>query len=154
MKALDPTEVVKGAEKLTAIFGRWPSFHDAEVTSIRFERGCPPAEGPVAYVSIHLFEAYRDAGTKVKYGNHTVATLRFDTVVDVSLRGFNGQNGILDLTLERGRPKSSEIVWQGPAYRVRFQRSFGVGLSFVCQSIEIHAIDRTCPEGSVYSSHP
>jgi hypothetical protein len=48
MKPLDPTEVVKGAEKLTAIFGRWPSFHDAEVTSIRFERGdrrCP--EGSV-----------------------------------------------------------------------------------------------------------
>ncbi len=150
MKPLDPTEVVKGAEKLTAIFGRWPSFHDAEVTSIRFERGRPPAEGAVAHVSVHLFEGYRE-GEEIRWRNHVVATLRFAPVVDVSLSGFNHQNAIFDLTLERGSPQSEEVIWQGPAYRVHFEPSFGVGLSFVCASIEVVAIDRGCPEGSVYS---
>lgn len=150
MKPLDPTQVVKGYEKLTGIFGRWPSFHDAEVTSIRFERGRPPAEGAVAYVIVHLFEGYRE-GEEIKWRNHVVATLRFAPLVDVSLEGFNQQNAIFDLTFERGQPKGQDVVSQGPAYRVHFQPSFGVGLSFACESVEVVAIDRGCPEGSVYS---
>jgi hypothetical protein len=139
--AVDPTGIVKGHENLTAIFGRWPSFHDAEVTSIRLERGNPPKEGAGAYVSVHLFEAYREGGT-VKWRNHVIVTLRFADVADVSLGGFNHQNAIWDLTFECAEPK---------AYRVRFQPSFGVGISFLCSSIRVEAVDRGCPDGSVYA---
>lgn len=150
MEALDPTEVVKGYEKLTEIFGRWPSFHDAEVTSIRLERGHPPKEGAAAYVSVHVFEAYHESGA-IRYRNHAVVTLRFGSVVNISLTGFNHQNAIWDLTFEPAEPRSKDVTWTGPAYRVHFQPSFGVGLSFVCSSIEVEAVDRGCPPGSVYA---
>ena len=63
MEFLNPTDVVKGHEKLTEIFGRWPSFHDSEVISIRLERrGRDKWEEPVAYVSVHVFEGSRKRG--------------------------------------------------------------------------------------------
>ena len=149
---VDPTAIVKGAGKLVAIYGRWPSFHDAEVTGIRLERGNPPAEDSSAYVSVHLFEGGVERGSpEPRWRNHAVVTLRFSPVVDLELRGFNHQNAIFDFTVERGQPESQDVVWPGPAYRAHFQQSFGVGLSLVCRSIEVVAIDRGCPDGSVYA---
>ena len=89
MEFLNPNDVVTGHERLTEIFGRWPSFHDSEVISIRLERrGRDQWEGPVAYVSVHMFEGYREAerSAEVKWRNHTIVTFRFATVVDMSLR--------------------------------------------------------------------
>lgn len=31
--------LIQGSEKLISIFGHWPSFHDAEITELRLERG-------------------------------------------------------------------------------------------------------------------
>jgi hypothetical protein len=154
MQFLNPIDIVKRHEKLTDIFGRWPSFHDSEIISVRLERrGRDYWEAPVMYVSVHVFEGYRESedSTEVKWRNHTVATLRFAPVVDISLGGFNAQNAIQDLTFESAGPENKELTWQGPAYRVDFQQSFGVGISFICGSIEVENVDRTCPEDSVYA---
>jgi hypothetical protein len=80
-------DVVKGHERLTDIFGRWPSFHDSEVISIRPERrGRDQWEGPIVYVSVHVFEGYRETErlSEVKWRNHAIVTFRFATVVDMS----------------------------------------------------------------------
>jgi hypothetical protein len=146
--------VVKGHERLTEIFGRWPSFHDSEVISIRLERrGRDQWEGPVVYVSVHVFEDYRETehSTEVKWRNHTIVTFRFAPVVDISLSGFNQQNAIQDLTFEAERLDNRNVTWVGPACRVNFQQSFGVGISLVCCSVELDAVDRSCPEESVYA---
>ena len=147
-------ELVKGHEKLVEIFGRWPSFHDSEVLSIRVDRrGRDEWEGPVAYVSVHVFEGYRESesSTEVKWRNHTVVTFRFAPVADLTLTAFNQQNAIWNLTFELVSPESTDQPWIGPVYRVSFQPSFGVDLSFLCGSVEIDSVDRTCPEESVYS---
>jgi len=154
MASVDPIEVVEGHERLTEIFGGWPSFHDAEVTGIRLERrGRDEWEGPIAFVSVHVCEGYREdeRSTIVKWRKHTVVTFRFSRVVDVSMTDFNQQNAIWDLTFETGRPESTDLTWVGPAYRVTFQPSFGVGFSFVCASAEVDSVEGTCPEGSVYA---
>jgi Immunity protein 50 len=31
--------LIAGSEKLTSIFGQWPSFHDADVHELHFQRG-------------------------------------------------------------------------------------------------------------------
>lgn len=54
------TKIIGGA-KLTNIFGRWPSFHDAEVLELNFWRGnVQPDEGvydfPVLMLKIHVWE--------------------------------------------------------------------------------------------------
>lgn len=151
---LNPTDVVKGYGKLTEIFGRWPSFHDAEVLSMSLERrGRDEWEGPIFRVSVHLFEGVRDnqASKGIKYINHAIVTFRFDTVVDLSVANFNQQNAIMDLIFEAGSPRSKDIVWPGPAYRVTFEPSFGVSCSFVCSSVQIDSIQKACPAGSVYA---
>jgi len=48
-------------EALTNIFGYWPSFHDAEVTQVRLDRGegvGPAGEttNPTLEADIHVFE--------------------------------------------------------------------------------------------------
>jgi len=154
MDVLDPVGLVVGSERLTAIFGRWPSFHDAEVVSMRLERrGRDQWEGPVLYISVHVFEGYRpsDRSSEVKWRNHTVVTLRFVSVVDLSLADFNQQNCLMDLTFEPGLRKSEDVTWVGPAYRVSLPSSFGANCSFVCRSAEIDNVERTCPQGSVYA---
>jgi hypothetical protein len=69
----------------------------------------------------------------------------------MSLSGFNQQNAILDLAFEIERPANRDVTWVGPAYRVNFQPSFGVGISFVCRFVELDAVDRSRPEESVYA---
>ena len=151
---LDPTAIVQGHEQLTAIFGRWPSFHDAEVVSIRLERqGRDDWEGPVAYVSMHVCEGYfeDEARQRIKWRNHTVVTFRFASVVDFTLTGFNHQNALWDLTFEAGTPESREVIWQGPAYRVNFPATYGANFHFICRTVEIDSVERACPPGSVYA---
>jgi hypothetical protein len=51
--------LIAGSEKLTNIFGYWPSFYDAEVLELHFDRGdIQPAKGiykfPVLIFKIHL----------------------------------------------------------------------------------------------------
>ena len=49
---MNPT--VDGAELLTVRFGYWPSFHDAEVVRVRFERS--GEDSPFMECQIHVFE--------------------------------------------------------------------------------------------------
>ncbi len=35
----EPEKLIEGSERLTAIFGYWPSFHDAEVVKFDLWRG-------------------------------------------------------------------------------------------------------------------
>jgi hypothetical protein len=110
-------------------------------------------KGPVAYVSVHVFEGYREneQSAEIKWRNHTIVTFRFAPVVDVALSGFNQQNAIQDLTFEVAASENNDVTWVGPAYRVRFQPCFGADISFVCGSIEVAMVERTCPEESVYA---
>ncbi len=42
--------LIAGSEKLTKIFGHWPSFHDAEVLDLHFARGnVEPEKGVWAF---------------------------------------------------------------------------------------------------------
>ena len=52
--------LIVGSEKLTAIFGRWPSFHDAEIHDLQLQRGCINPEDqvyefPLLTVRLHLW---------------------------------------------------------------------------------------------------
>lgn len=56
---------IVGSEKLTAIFGYWPSFHDAEVLELHFWRGNIRTEKgiydfPVLTLTIHVWELTKE----------------------------------------------------------------------------------------------
>ena len=150
---MNPIDEVVGAERLTEIFGAWPSFHDAEILEVRFARlGQNEHEGPALEIVFHLFKGERDdsRASGVRWYDHTQATFRFSNVCELALEGFNSQNAILDLLIEKTGPHP--LAPGLPAIRVTLQPAYGLGGSFVCSAIEIAELQKGCPPDSVYQS--
>ena len=145
----EPTSIVSDHEQLTSIFGEWPSFHDAEVLSIRLEReGHDRYESPVLYASIHVFAARRSekSPTGVEFYHHTIVTFRFNLVLGLHLAEFNHQNAIFDLIFEKP-PDAPDMA----PLRVMFEPSFGIECWFFCKSVDVMEVERRLPANSVYA---
>jgi len=145
---VEPLSIVSDSEQLTTIFGEWPSFHDAEVLSIRLERAFEDLyESPVLYASIHVFAARRNerSPTGVEFYNHTIVTFRFTLVLGLHLAEFNQQNAIFDLIFERP-PDAPDVA----PFRITFEPSFGIQCSFFCKSVGICKTESKLPVDSVY----
>ena len=149
--------LIQSSQKLTAFFGGWPSFHDAEVVDLHFWRG-DIKQGdwddsnifPVLTIKVHVLEATQQSATHA--GNDILATLRFHDVNDFKMEGFNHQNAILELSItvqERGQFASGEAL--PPYLVVQFQQSFGMSASFPCFGIEVVDAVRCNDQGKVYA---
>jgi hypothetical protein len=133
-------KLIAGSEKLTNIFGRWPSFHDAEVHELHFERGHIDADAqvhefPHLMVKLHLWLMTNDVDQKAFYVStkHTLLTMRFYDVDNFKMEGFNRQNAILGLGIEQKTREEGPT----PYFAVHFDPAFGMGSSFTCLRIEI-----------------
>lgn len=145
MSGVEAAAIVQGSEKLTNIFGYWPSFHDAEIIELNLWRGdVEPDEGryvlPVLSAKIRLWELTQetDAAGMLKLRHETVATLQFHDVDDIEITGFNHQNAVFGLTFgiqERGTYTNGKPL--PPYITVHFQRSFGVEARFKCLRAEV-----------------
>ena len=129
------TRRIENAEALTDVFGRWPSFHDAEVHRIRLDRGLagPPSLG----ADIHVFEMTPDVTREGFYvlRHHTLVTLNFVGVDQLDLGGFNQQNVLTGLVLRDISARQLDVLnWE-----VEFDPSFGVGASFLCEHVAVLA---------------
>lgn len=143
---------IAGSEKLTRIFGGWPTFHDAEVIEFNLWRGSIKAGDwddtnvfPVITVKVHVF-------IEAPESHHTLATIRFAEVEEVRMEGFNHQNAIFGLSIDiqpRGGdgPRSGEGL--SPFFVVQFQPAFGLNASFRCLHIEVVDAVRCTEEGKV-----
>ena len=84
-----------GAELLTEVFGRWPSFHDAEVVRLSLERREPYGAGPDLVADVYAFEMTEKVGPDGAYvlRNQVLVTFRFSGVdcidIKASLDFFN-----------------------------------------------------------------
>jgi hypothetical protein len=99
---------IQGSEKLTAIFGYWPSFHDAEVIELHFWRGDVDTEReryvfPVLTVKLHAWELTNEVDERgyLVLRHHTMTTLRFHDVDEFKMESFNHQNAIFGLSIEQ-----------------------------------------------------
>ena len=132
--------LVQGSENLLAIFGRWPSFHDAEVIEIQLSRVRAGSrsnryEGPLLLARVHTCDISDEVDSTGHYvlKNPTLVTLRFSDVRELKLEGFNHQNAIFGLTIqlkESSDPTDSK-------FHVEFDPSFGVDAIFDCSVIEV-----------------
>lgn len=151
---MTPTsQLVRNAELLTDIFGDWPSFHDAEITSIRLERdGGDQREGPNLCITFHLFKGRPDPSRRsgVTWYDHTLATLEFSFVSELKLEGFNHQNVVFDLNISDLKPPGGRGP-HVPELRVMIESSFGLRAEFRCFRIAVSAVERGLPPRSVYS---
>src|ERR1700732_1422963 len=92
---------IKNSSLLTDIFGRWPSFHDAEVISIELFRNPKGTSEPSLRAKIYMFEATSEVDDRgfCVLKNHEVGTILFSGIDNNSIAGFNQQNVLSDLVI-------------------------------------------------------
>ena len=132
--------MLRGAEPLIAIFGRWPSFHDAEVVRLTLDRasGGDGTAGPSLTVDVYVFEAGPDVNESGVYvlRHETLVSLRFLEVDQLDIQDFNQQNVIEDLSITDISDRHPERS----GYEVRFATSFGMVATFLCADAEVLSV--------------
>ena len=135
--------LIARSERLTAIFGHWPSIHDAEVIDLRLWRGDVDPDRdryvfPEVTVRLRVWEWARSVappGT-LERTNTTLVTLRFHGVEeDFRLAGVNHINSIDGLAISQHERESGPT----PYFAVRFAPHSppDTEMSFKCRWIEV-----------------
>jgi hypothetical protein len=131
---------ISGSEKLTSIFGYWPSFHDAEIIDMHLWRGDVDSTKerfifPVLTVTFHLWELTNEVDPQgyLVLRHHTRAALRFHDVADFSMEGFNHQNAIFGLSIEH----EAGIDGRPPWFSIIFEPAMAMAARFRCFRIEV-----------------
>jgi hypothetical protein len=96
-------EELTGAEAVRQWFGSWPNFHDAEVISLSLAR-----KGP-SVLRVYPYYPHKPA----------VVNFIFETVTDIELQDFSGQNVIMSLGIETATDQNGDKVYRlvlGPCY--------------------------------------
>jgi hypothetical protein len=138
------TPKFSGVERVTEIFGYWPSFHDAEVKWLRLHRhDLNGSVGPVLEFEIHCFEITNEVAPSGFYilRKHTLVHFRFCEVTDLQLGEFNRQNAIFALEITN----EADPSWERPYFRVTLDPSFGLSASFHTVHPEVVSV-KPCDE--------
>ncbi len=129
---------IKDSHKITEVFGYWPSFHDAEVHRLTLDRGSFDLEKQVAIaVSMKVAIEFWEMSSEVDYKGHFVHTrrtramLKFDNVEAVHIVGFNHQNAIQGLWIERVIEENRTF------FKITFDSAYGLESTFSCSAIEV-----------------
>ncbi len=138
----DVESLIAGSEKLTEIFGSWPSFHDAEILNLDFWRGEVVPERdlwvfPVLTLLVHVWEMTRETDSEgyLVLRKHTRVTLRFRDVSEFRMSHFNHINTILELSIEKGEAKGRGLT----PFLVGMEGALGFRASFKCFYIDVVA---------------
>jgi len=126
------------ADRLVAVFGEWPCFHDAEVMRVVLDRGAG-RDGPTLAMDIEI-ELPRPAGEVAADSavrrHHALVTLRFSGVALLTLAGFNHQNVLWDLEMAEIDPALNE----GRRLRIDMPTSHGMEAAFECRQCDVVSV--------------
>src|SRR6266436_3276343 len=124
---------------LTDIFGRWPSFHDAEVLRILLDRGESKLFRPSLEATIHVFEMTSEIDERNRYvlKNHLAVTIRFIEIYNLSMKDFNHQNVLQGLNIDDISDPELERI----KFEVSFDGIFGVSVKLQCKSISVVSVE-------------
>ena len=137
-------EKIQGSHLLTDIFGRWPSFHDAEVISMELCRNLTGIPHPTLKARIHVWEITSEVNDRGYYvlRNHVLAGFLFRDIDELSMNGFNQQNALWGLEILDITSRQLEFL----QFEVHFASSFGVEARFKCHSVQIETVEAYIPE--------
>lgn len=102
---MQPHEFISDFHLVLEAFGRWPSFHDAEVHRFVLDRTRRSPNGatvPAIELVVRGWNLVRDEkNCLLKADNDSIVHFRFEEVTDVEFDGFNHQNVLesLEFTL-------------------------------------------------------
>jgi hypothetical protein len=125
-------KTIIGYEKVLTVFGKWPSFHDAEVISLALERDVgEECTAPRMTVTLHAFrlEVSPDDPSR----NDSLVSLQFRAVEKLKLADFNHQNAINGITIST--QWSDQL--QRQVLQVKFLQGFGLSCEFQSEEIEV-----------------
>ncbi len=88
---------LEGAQAVVTFFGKWPSFHDAEVVSISLKRN------DICRFSIHTFTITSELDRSGRYQttNHGIVTFEIAEIHSLLLKDFNEQNVLSGLEISQ-----------------------------------------------------
>ncbi len=91
------SEQIPGADAITAWFGYWPDFHDAEILELHLNRFGS------SWIKIYAWNTTKRTDDKGYFitEKHAVVTFFFDKVSDLQFADFSSQNVIGGLTISR-----------------------------------------------------
>jgi hypothetical protein len=104
-------DLIHSSNLLTDAFGRWPSFHDSEILSIKVERTAEIGPGNVQIeMSVYIID-WKHAFKDVELKTDCLATFQFFHCSDIHFDQFNQQNQMGDLffTVEKQVIKDKHI---------------------------------------------
>ena len=127
---------IQNASALVEWFDFWPSFHDAEVLSILLKR-----EGE-SCVKVHAFAGTSDLDASGHYVciKHVTVNFLLEGVSTVQLDGFNNQNVISGLGLEK----------RDDGYELKLYGCYGVEGWLVSNRVRL-VLEPGIPQGSQYA---
>jgi hypothetical protein len=129
---------IENSHLVTDIFGRWPSFHDAEVLEMTLNRGERATYGPWLSATIHVFEMTSQVENGAYVLRHNSAVnFHFRELHELELDGFNQQNVLGGLRIV----DVSDRELDGINFEVFFDGIYGVSASLQCRSINIESVE-------------
>ena len=132
-------QAILGSERVVAMYGKWPSFHDAEVVRATLDRrGEGSVAGPTLTVELYTFALTGHLAADGTYARDKEAavTLAFRGVELLDLAGFNEQNALFNIDIDDLRDRGLERV----AFAVGFSAAYGMAATFQCAEIEVTGI--------------
>ena len=116
-------------------FGYWPTFHDAEIVSLKLNRSSE------SRLKIHAFHTCSELNERGHYKTtkHAVVSFILDDVRDLNLIQFSSQNVISGLVLSK----------LNEGYSIELRCCYGLCGSLTAMSIRIE-IESGMPDESVY----
>jgi hypothetical protein len=130
---------IKNSNLLTQFYGRWPSFHDAEVVSFELFRDAINLSEPNIRAKIHVHEMTSEVDQHGFFvlKNHKNAVFLFTGIDECSVSGFNQQNVLMDLAIIDISSRQLESL----QFEIHFSSSFGIEASFKCREIKVEGIE-------------
>ena len=127
-------EFVGNAAALTDIFGRWPSFHDAEVLRVVLDADGAGGRSPSVEMQVYVFEMTSEVvDGRYALANRTLVTFRFYGVANLELSDLDSQNALLDLHIQDISDRGLENL----KMEVKLASTLGLEGGFLCDSAEI-----------------
>ena len=120
-------EAIANSHRVIEVFGERPSFHDAEILSIRLDRRGPSLEAVIYVHSIGPLNA--DTGY-FELLHKSIVTMKFDRIILHEVGDFNHQNVIFGLHIEHVTAGSRK-------FDVRAEPCYGGDFHLECDAISV-----------------
>lgn len=134
---------IRNEHLLTDVFGRFPSFHDAEVVSISLNRHGLDSFAELEAL-VHVFEMTNQIDEEGRYvlQHHSLVKFKFSRIINLELADFNQQNVLAYLEITKPSDRDRDKV----KFRVYFRGIHGVTARFHCEAVSIESVEPFNPK--------